>query len=192
MALNGEGNTLIVGAPFEDSNAKGVHSPTSGSLIGSPHLDNTNLNSGAAYLYTYNVNGWSQLSYIKASNSDHGDNFGHAVDINDDGNLIAISASLEQGASTYFDGNSDDNSLANAGAAYSFVINANNEVIQQHYIKTITIGADYFGYSLSISGDGDSLAVGSIFEASNSNVIDGNQKDNSAPQAGAAYIYDLN
>lgn len=48
---------------------------------------------------------------------------------------------------------------------------------------------DSFGRSLSLSYSGNSLAVGADREASDARGIDGDQTDNSAPNAGAAYLY---
>jgi hypothetical protein len=49
--------------------------------------------------------------------------------------------------------------------------------------------SDEFGYSVAISGD--TLVVGAPYEASNATGVNGNQADNSASVAGAAYTYVL-
>jgi hypothetical protein len=48
---------------------------------------------------------------------------------------------------------------------------------------------DRFGYSLALSDDGATLAVGAIGEDSAATGVDGNQADNSAAQAGAVYVF---
>ena len=48
---------------------------------------------------------------------------------------------------------------------------------------------DYFGYSVSLSANGNMLAVGAKGEDSNATLIDGNQSDNSASDAGAVYRF---
>src|ERR1044071_1992293 len=45
------------------------------------------------------------------------------------------------------------------------------------------------GTSISISGDGNTLAVGAPFESGGSRGINGNQNDNSMYAAGAVYVY---
>src|ERR1044071_9148007 len=45
------------------------------------------------------------------------------------------------------------------------------------------------GYGAAISGDGNTIAIGTPHEASNAKGINANQKDNSAYDAGAVYIY---
>ena len=48
---------------------------------------------------------------------------------------------------------------------------------------------DRFGYSVSLSSDGSTLAIGALEEQSNSAGIDGEQMDNSAESSGAVYIF---
>src|SRR5438876_194744 len=60
--------------------------------------------------------------------------------------------------------------------------------VQQAYIKASNTGADdNFGASVAISGD--TMVVGAIAEDSNATGVNGNQNDNSAPYAGAAYVF---
>ena len=58
------GDTLVVGAPYEDSNA--TYTDGNGA-------DNSALNSGAAYVFTRSGTAWSQQVYIKPSNTEAGD-----------------------------------------------------------------------------------------------------------------------
>ena len=48
---------------------------------------------------------------------------------------------------------------------------------------------DQFGTSLTISGDGNTVAVGAITEDSSASTINGNQEDDSAASAGAVYVF---
>jgi hypothetical protein len=48
---------------------------------------------------------------------------------------------------------------------------------------------DLFGYEVAVANDGNTLAVGAIFESSSATGIGGNQDDNSAPASGAVYLY---
>ncbi|VAW96796.1 hypothetical protein MNBD_GAMMA21-1170, partial [hydrothermal vent metagenome] len=58
------------------------------------------------------------------------------------------------------------------------------------YTKARTRGAaDSFGFAVSLSGDGNTLAVGALFEDSNATDVGGNQFDNSAPASGAVYVF---
>jgi hypothetical protein len=59
---------------------------------------------------------------------------------------------------------------------------------QQAYLKASNTGAgDWFGYSVAVSGD--TVVVGAWEEDSNATGVNGNQADNSAPDAGAAYLF---
>ncbi len=61
-------------------------------------------------------------------------------------------------------------------------------LVQQVYLKASNTGAgDEFGYSVAISGD--TVVVGARDESSKATGVNGNQGDNSANQAGAAYIF---
>ena len=48
---------------------------------------------------------------------------------------------------------------------------------------------DYFGSSVSLSSDGNTLAVGAYQESSNAKGIGGKEGDNSTSAAGAVYLY---
>ena len=75
-----------------------------------------------------------QVAYIKASNTeayDHfacgGGNQGHtgtSVSLSADGNTMAVGAPFESGGSRGVNGNQNDNSAAEAGAAYLFSVGA--------------------------------------------------------------------
>ena len=52
-----------------------------------------------------------------------------------------------------------------------------------------TGASDVFGEAVSLSADGDTLAVGASEEDSNATGVNGNQEDNSASSAGAVYLY---
>ncbi len=84
-------------------------------------------------------------------------------------------------------GNQGDNSANFAGAAYVFV-RSGGVWAQQAYLKASNTNAgDLFGTSVAISGD--TVVVGAYSEASNATGVNGNQGDNSALTAGAAYVF---
>jgi len=59
---------------------------------------------------------------------------------------------------------------------------------QQAYLKASNTDAgDAFGISVAVSGD--TVVVGAIGESSNATGVNGDQTDNSAPGAGAAYVF---
>ncbi len=173
------GDTIVVGAPGEDSNATGVDGDQS---------DNSAYGAGAVYVFVRNSqNGWQQQAYLKASNTDAEDEFGSSVAISDD--TIVVGAPFEDSNATGVDGDQSDNSAYDAGAAYVFVRNSQGVWQQQAYLKASNTDAeDSFGYH-QIAISGDTIVVGAPWEDSNATGVNGNQNDNSAPDAGAAYVF---
>ncbi len=170
------GDTVVVGANSENSNATGVDGDQS---------DNSADTAGAAYVFTRSGNTWSQQAYLKASNSGSHDQFGFSVAIAN--NTVVVGAPLETSNTTGVDGDQNDNSTAQVGAAYVFTRN-DGSWSQQSYLKASNSGAnDFFGISLAIAND--TVVVGAFFEASNATGIDDNQSDNSANNAGASYVF---
>jgi hypothetical protein len=87
------------------------------------------------------------------------------------------------------DGDQFDDSADGAGAVYVFS-NKNGNWAQQAYIKASNAEAgDYFGSAIDLSADGSILVVGAYAEASSATQINGDEDDNSAPQAGAVYVF---
>ena len=180
VALSSNGNTLAVGAYVERSNATGIDGN---------QADNSAPGAGAAYVFTRSGSTWSQQAYVKASNTEAGDAFGISVALSGDGNTLAVGAVGEGSIATGIDGDQADNSAGSAGAVYVFA-RSGSTWSQQAYVKASNTGAvDAFGVSVALSGDGNTLAVGAMREASNATGIDGNQADNSAFNAGAVYVF---
>lgn len=171
------GDTIVIGARYEDSSATGVNGDES---------DNQAGDSGAAYVFVRSADTWTQQAYLKASNSGIGDHFGTSVAIS--GDTIVVGARGEDSSSTGVDGDATDNLASDSGAAYVYVRDGNGNWSQQAYLKASNTDAgDAFGVSVAI--DGETVAVGSVFEDSNAKGIDGDQSNNSATDSGAAYIF---
>jgi hypothetical protein len=183
VGLSDDGNTLIVTAPEEDSSATGIDGDES---------DNSYSNAGAAYVFTRSNGTWTQQAYVKASNTgelEDGDTFGFRIALSSDGDTVAISALGEDSAATGINGDQSDNSAGGAGAVYVFIRNGATWS-QQAYIKASNMDAsDLFGSSVSLSDDGNWLAVGALDEDSNAKGLNGDQTDNSARGSGAVYVY---
>ncbi len=178
VSLSGDGNTLAVGAINEDSSARG---------IGGTQSANSVADSGAVYVFSVVGGSWTQHSYIKASNTGAGDHFGHSVSLSNDGRTLAVGAEFEDGSSIGINGADNDTASA-AGATYVFRFNgiAWN---QEAYIKPLNTGADdAFGQSVSLSGNGNMLAVGAFHEDGSSTGVNGSD-NNSASDSGATYVF---
>jgi hypothetical protein len=171
------GDTVVVGAYSEDSSATGVNGN---------QTDNSAGNSGAVYVFVRAGGVWSQQAYLKASNTGADDNFGVSVAVS--GDTVVVGADSEDSSATGVNGYQDDNSAFWAGAAYVFVRDGNGMWSQQAYLKASNTGADdNFGVSVAVSGD--TVVVGAYGEASNATGVNGDQADNSAIAAGAAYVF---
>ena len=128
-----------------------------------PTTTNLASNSGAVYVYSRAGAVWSQQAFIKANNADADDLFGSFVALSNDGNTLAVGAYNEDGDLTGTHGNA---AYAASGAAYVFT-RTGTSWTQQSYLKAANAGAgDFFGIYLSLSGAGDTLAVGAFFERS--------------------------
>lgn len=171
------GDTLVVGAYEEDSNATGVNGP---------QRNNSARNSGAAYVFVRSGTNWVQQAYLKASNTGLNDQFGVSVAVSED--TIVVGAWLESSSSTGVNGIGEDNNAFESGAAYVFVRSGTNWT-QQAYLKASNTEAhDVFGWSVAVSGD--TIAVGAPGESSNASGVNGNQDNNAALGSGAVYVFE--
>ncbi len=166
------GDTLVVGAYGEDGN-------------GTTETDNSAPDAGAAYVFVRSGSAWTQQAYLKASNPEASDFFGEAVALY--GDTIVVGASGESSGAKGVNGDETDNGVSRAGAAYVF-LRSGSAWTQQAYLKASnTRENDRFGRAVAISGN--LVVVGAWGEPSGSAGVDGNQGDNSAPEAGAAYAF---
>ena len=180
VSLDEDGDTLAVGAYRESSSDTGVNGN---------ELDNNASEAGAVYVFTLNGSTWAQQAYLKASNTEAFDYFGESLSLSGDGNTLAVSAKLEDSADAGVNGDEANNNASNTGAVYVFIRDGSSWG-QEAYIKASNPDAeDYFGQSLSLNSDGNTLAVGAPLEDSFSKGINGNQAENTSSSSGAAYIY---
>ena len=162
------GDTLAVGAYSEDSSELGGLN------------DNSRADSGAVYIFTRSGTTWSRQAFLKPGLSSENDYFGWSVSLS--GDTLAVGAKFEDSASSSNVGNTG---APDAGAVYVFT-RSGAEWTQQAYLKASNISSeDYFGHSVSLSGD--TLAVGAIGEDSDS---DGNRGVGiTRYESGAVYVF---
>jgi hypothetical protein len=169
------GDTVVVGARAEDSNATGV---------GGDEDDNSLSDSGAAYIFTRTGTTWTQTAYLKASNTDSFDLFGHSVSIR--GDILCVAAREEASASTGSNGDQANNDATESGAAYVFT-RTDGVWSQRAYLKASNTGAgDQFGFTVAV--DGTTVAVAAIHEDGSAVGINGNDSDG-AMDSGAVYVF---
>ncbi|MEZ6038590.1 MAG: cadherin-like beta sandwich domain-containing protein [Planctomycetota bacterium] len=159
-----DGDTMVVGARFEDSTSTGIGS--------TPNDAGSDV--GAAYVFTGAGATWTLQAYVKPAVTTDVRWFGTSIDI--DGDRMVVGAPL-------------CNTLGiDAGLAYVFdriggvwsesaVLAGNN-----------TGSNDLFGWSVSV--DGDTIAVGARQESSNTTGTNPQQNDD-GDRSGAVYQYEL-
>jgi FG-GAP repeat len=80
LALSGDGNTVVVGAPNEDGNNDAAQE------------------AGAAYVYVRSAGGWNHQADLKGSTTDQFDELGSAVALSRDGRTMAVGSRFEEPA----------------------------------------------------------------------------------------------
>ncbi|MCH9659465.1 MAG: FG-GAP repeat protein [Bacteroidetes bacterium] len=179
VALSNDGNKLLVGAEGESSNATGLDGDQS---------NNGASTSGAAYLFSHDGNQWSQINYIKASNTRAGHRFGKTAELSGSGTRIIIGTTEENSGSTGINGNENNTSTFRAGAAYIFD-KENGVWGQTAYVKSSnTEASDVFGHAIATTAIGDTVVISAPGEDSNATGINGDQANNGAQDSGAVYI----
>lgn len=123
ISLSVDGNTLAVGAYFENGAALGLDGNQTDDCDALP-ADQVNCadRSGAVYVYSRDALGWGSTPpvYIKASNTEFGDLFGRSVSLSADGNTLAVGAMYEDSAALGIDGDQTDNAAGDSGAVYLY------------------------------------------------------------------------
>jgi hypothetical protein len=141
-------------------------------LVTSAALDGADIG-GTVFVYVRDpaTRTWTFQARIRASTPINGEFFGGSLSLS--GDSLAVGA---WGANNY------------AGAVYVFVRDSTGAWTEQaRLVASNGEMNDSFGGSVGISGD--TLIVGAGGESSSATGINGNQSDNSADGAGAAYIF---
>ena len=135
VSISLDGTRAVVGAYQEDGD------PTAQNDFGSAHI----------FTRLANEDFWTHEAQISHPNPSSNDEFGYSVSISNDGNRVIVGA-------RYDDLNSSND---NMGSAHIFVRDANGSWTWEDELRHPTPGInDYFGESVSISGDGNRAIVG--------------------------------
>ncbi|WP_162824621.1 hypothetical protein [Saccharospirillum mangrovi] len=203
VSVSGNGAVIAVGDSLSSRPGTGVNPVDSGNNLP---------NSGSAYVFRWTQEqGWVQQAHIKAENADANDNFGRTISLSNDGMRLAVGTgadyaydeppstttkSGEDSNAIGLNGNRNDNSLSDPGAVYTYVLSNSDGWVFESYIKASNTAFEQaFGEALSLSGDGNTLAVGAFGEDSSGYGIAWNigtgagDSNTNAPQAGAVYLY---
>lgn len=177
VALSGD--TLAVGAPGEGSSDTGIDGDQD---------DNSFADAGAVYVFDRAGTVWSQVAYVKASNSGNPDRFGQALAL--DADLLVVGAPREQSLSRGIDGIETDDSGVDVGAVYLFRRDGMGVWAQSAYVKASNPdNGDQFARALAVSGS--RVIAGAPFEDSAASGVNGDDADDTASAAGAAYVFEL-
>jgi hypothetical protein len=182
VSLSGSGDLLAVGAHYEDSAATGV---------AGDQVDDSSFKSGAVYVFSRSSSAWTQQAYIKASNTDAGNDFGTSVALSADGQTLAVGSDKEDSSATGINGDESNKSEGQSGAVYVY-FHDGTSWSQQAYIKASNTAAnDWFGNSVTLSADGNTLAVGAYGEDSQSTGIGADQSNDfsTSTNEGAVYVF---
>ena len=182
------GDTIVVGAPYEDS--------TTTNIINGTDLSTTNNSgtyNGAAYVFTRSGSTWSHQAYLKAPNNSNLDDFGISVAIYND--TIVVGAFGEDSTTTNIINGTDlstTNNLGNSnGAAYVFTRSGSTWSHQAYLKSPNNSDSDYFGTAVDIYNN--TIVVGAPWENSTTtNIINGTDlstTNNSGNNNGAAYVF---
>lgn len=146
-------------------NSVSVSNDGSVCVIGAVNSGVTGSQVGAAYVYRRQNGVWGQEAKLTASDGQSGDNFGYAAAISGDGVTVSVSSI------------NDDDSGSNRGSVYVFVKSGSDWVQQTKLLPPAAEATTSYGISVSLSSDGNTLAVGRHLE------------DSPTTDAGAVYIY---
>jgi hypothetical protein len=186
VAISEDGNTIAAGGADEDCYIPGVNAkPCDNDRV-------SNTSSGIGYVWGRTGNTWTEQAYFKASNPGKEDWFGSQLALSGDGNTLTIAGPLEDSIGKGIDPPQNDELANEAGAVY-FYTREGTTWTQRAFVKASNNEAyDEFGSALALSRDGKTLVVGARGEDSNAKGVNGNQADNSADEAGAAYVFSYN
>ena len=200
VAVSGDGSTVVVGAHEDDSKGSayiftkqanesylqaqkliasdgalydyfGYSVAVSGDgttvIVGAYEDDDKYSGTGSVYVFTKQEDeSYVRTQKLLATSAESGDNFGISVAISGDGSTIVVGA--------YKD---DDKGLY-SGSAYIFTKQANESYLHaQKLLASDGASKDYFGNSVSVSGDGSTVVVGAYFD------------DDKGTDSGSAYVF---
>ena len=188
VSISGDGNTIAGGAGDESCLLGGIN--PQGCTTDKPK-DASGGSAGAAYVWVRSGNTWTEQAFIKASSPQLQDWFGVNLAVSADGNTLLVGAPMEDSNARGINGDQQNNAATESGAAYLFT-RSGTTWTQQAYVKAENADEfDEFGVSIAVSGDGRTLITGARMESGGAAGVNGNQNDNSMPQAGAVYVWEV-
>lgn len=137
IAISNDGNRLVVSSTGDDDGVAGN-------------------DAGSIAVYHRSGSTWTRKVKLIASDAAATDTFGYGVSISGDGNTIAVGSPR------------DDNSPNNdTGSVYIFTYNGTTWTQQAKLLASDRTTSDWFGYSTSLSYDGNKVVIGAIYDDTN-------------------------
>ncbi|MBN2474707.1 MAG: pre-peptidase C-terminal domain-containing protein [Pirellulales bacterium] len=130
-------------------------------LVGAYGDDDAGSASGSAYIYRFDGTQWTQQQKLTASDGAADDYFGWSVALSGDTAVVGAYA--------------DDDAGSGSGSAYVFQFDGTQWTQQQKLTASDVTASDYFGYSVSISGN--TALVGARYD------------DDAGNDSGSAYVF---
>ena len=141
VVISGDGNTAVIGADGDDDGG---------------------IDSGSAYVFTRSGSSWTQQAKLTASDGASSYHFGRSVAVSGDGNTAVIGAiGVDEGR----------------GSAYVFVRSGSSWTQQAKLTASDGASEDQFGWSVAVSGDGNTAVIGSYAD------------DDGGDRSGSAYVF---
>ena len=131
-------------------------------IVGAYGDDDNGSGSGSAYIFYYDGESWSQQAKLTASDGAASDAFGVSVSISGDYAIVGAPW--------------DDDNGSYSGSAYIFFFDGTSWSEQAKLTASVGAANDYFGVSVSISGD---YAI-----------VGANRDDDNGDKSGSAYIFE--
>ena len=153
VSISNDGNTVLVGADYEDT----------------PHT-----RAGSSYVFKRSNSLWSEEGILRHNDPETDDRMGNSVHLSGDGNTAICGAYYEDGAGSQSNVSGREYS---SGSAYVFVRSGTSWGQQAKLHHSDAFSTDYFGGSVSISDDGNTVLIGAI------------GIDSTGYDAGAAFIF---
>ncbi len=144
VAMSADGSTLAVAAMAEASESTGIDGDQ-GNSTSAPGF-------GAVYVFAKTGGVWAQQAYVKASIVTQG-SFGSGLALSADGDTLAVGAYM-------------DTQPTSIGAVYVFVRTGTSWAQQARLLSPNAHDAGFFGNSVALSADGNTLAAGAYDENS--------------------------
>ena len=126
-------------------------------LVGSPYDDPVASSAGSAQVYVRDGTSWTHQAELVHPTPASSDLFGWSVSISADGNYALVGAYK------------DDPVASDAGSAQVYVRDGTSWTHQAELVHPTPASSDRFGYSVSISGDGNYALVGAYFDDTGGN-----------------------